>query len=144
MMMQLIDEKKTCKNVINLLKQYQQILHIAQRNDPSNLASPSLSGMPSSKTYINNQEEKMTIYADAKLVIMAIQNALKTMPNQRDAQLIYDLFISKEPISNDMAQQKYFLSHNALYHHRNRGLLAFAEHYQLEDLNYYNYVMQTN
>ena len=134
--MQLIDTKKTCTNVINLLKDYQSLLHIAQRQNPAYLASPVINGIPSSKTYKNRSEDKMIIYTNATLIIKSINDTLNKM-DKMQADILRDLYIRTIPLTQLQLEQKYFLSHATIYKYKNDGLLNFAKLYDLEDLNYY-------
>lgn len=140
--MQLIDTKKTCTNVINLLKNYQNLLHIAKRQNPAYISSPVLNGMPSSKTYRNRVEDKMVVYANCTTVIKAINETLEQMDNDIQSGILRDLYIKSVPLSQIQLEQKYFLSQGTIYKYRNEGLLQFANLYQLEDLNYYNFTIK--
>lgn len=127
-----IDEKASIQQARNLLKKYRRFSRVAGVK-LTDISSPKLDGMPKTKSYGNQVEERLVKHLDAEKVTADINIAMKSL-NETSFKVLYYSYCSNSKFTYYQIAPKIGYSGESIDYLKRIALLEFAESYKHGEL----------
>lgn len=125
----IVDQIETAENVLYFLKQhYEKQLRVYQSTNMANLQSPSISDMPKGSIYGNSNEEKMTKFLSAKMIVDGFNHTLEV--GSYELKIVCQNVLGK--ITANEAMERLYLERTRYYEVKRRALNEFADIFEMQ------------